>query len=63
MGFNTGSELRKRQTHELGALLAVFNEALQRAEPFSTEWTDAAISVEGILRERTTRIAPPRLRF
>lgn len=63
MAFITGSELKKRGTHELGALLAIFNEALQRAEPFSREWADAAISVNGILAERAQRIPPPRLTF
>lgn len=63
MAFITGSELKKRKTHELGALLAIFNEALLRAEPFSHEWADAALSINGILSERAQRIAPARLRF
>lgn len=63
MGFITESQLRKHSTGELGALLIAFNAALLRARPFTSEWTDAAVSVESILRERSLRSASPRLRF
>lgn len=59
MSFIAGSQLVRRSDAELGALLHVFNAALARTEPFSTEWQDAMLSVNSILKERKRRMIAP----
>ena len=59
MRFIASSQLAHRSTAELDALLLVFNRALARSKPLSTEWKDARLSVDNILSKRKRRANAP----
>ncbi len=56
MRLITSSDLANRSDVELQVLCGEFIKAMERAVPFSKEWSFAQFTVDNVLRERARRL-------